>query len=96
EGDMSKYFKSLEKVIALNPKSTYPSHGIVLGGTGILQKTLQHRKLREEQILKMHESGLDEKQMLERIYFDLPVKLHKYALANINSHLKKLKKENQI
>ena len=32
----------------------------------------------------------------ERIYFDLPQKLHKYALANINSHLLKLKGENKL
>ena len=80
----------------LSPKAVYPSHGIVLGGTHILEKTLKHRELREAQIKKMHESGLNEQQMLERIYFDLPQKLHKYALANINSHLLKLKGENKL
>jgi len=96
EGNMSKYFQSLKRVIKLSPKAVYPSHGIVLGGTHILEKTLKHRELREAQIKKMHESGLNEQQMLERIYFDLPQKLHKYALANINSHLLKLKGENKL
>tara|TARA_Y100000780_G_scaffold219872_1_gene226538 strand:+ start:1619 stop:2929 length:1311 start_codon:yes stop_codon:yes gene_type:complete len=96
EGNMSKYFQSLKKVITLSPKAVYPSHGIVLGGTHILEKTLKHREHREAQIKQMHESGLNEQQMLERIYFDVPNKLHKYALANINSHLLKLKDENKL
>lgn len=93
EGDMQKYFKTLNKVIALAPKAVYPSHGIALGGTNILQKTLKHRKLREEQVKEMHEQGLKPQQMLKKIYFDIPKELHKYALANIQSHLDKIKKE---
>ena len=32
EGDMKKYFNSLEKVISMNPKVVIPSHGIAMGG----------------------------------------------------------------
>jgi glyoxylase-like metal-dependent hydrolase (beta-lactamase superfamily II)/8-oxo-dGTP pyrophosphatase MutT (NUDIX family) len=96
EGDMTKYFNTLEKVIALKPKCVIPSHGIALGGTNILEKTLEHRKFREEQILEMHISGLSVEQMLAQIYFDIPQKILKYAKANIESHLDKLMIEKRI
>jgi ribonuclease/clavin/mitogillin len=96
EGDMQKYFQTLQKVIDLDPACVIPSHGIALGGTNILQKTLEHRKMREDQILQMYEQGLSNQEMLERIYFDIPEKLFPYAMANIESHLKKLMKEKRI
>jgi len=96
EGDMLKYFNSLEKVIELNPRCVIPSHGIALGGVGILKKTLEHRKLREEQILKMLKSGLSLEEILSKIYFDLPEKLLKYARANISSHIDKIKIEGKF
>lgn len=96
EGNMTKYFKTLEKVISLKPNCVIPSHGILLGGTNILEKTLEHRKFREEQILKMHQEGLSVDDMLKAIYFDIPEKVLKYARANIDSHLIKLKGENKI
>ena len=50
EGNMAAYFRTLQRVIDLGPAVVYPSHGIPLGGTHILQKTLKHRRLREEQV----------------------------------------------
>jgi len=96
EGDMTKYFNTLEKVIALKPNCVIPSHGIALGGTNILEKTLEHRKFREEQILEMHISGLSIDQMLSQIYFDIPEKILIYARANIQSHIDKLRVDNKI
>jgi ribonuclease/clavin/mitogillin len=96
EGDMAKYFKTLEKVINLNPKVLFPSHGIGLGGTNILENTLAHRKVRENQILQFHKDGLTEDQMLEGIYAKVDKKLWPFARKNIRKHLVKLKAENQI
>lgn len=93
EGDMQKYFKTLERIIALKPKYVYPSHGIALGGTFILEKTLEHRKMREAQILKLHQEGLRPEEMLEKIYAEVKKELWPYALENIHMHLKKLKAE---
>ena len=93
EGDMAKYMKTLERVIALKPKVLFPSHGIGLGGTGILAKTLEHRKIREEQVLSMTKAGKDPQEILSELYSDIPLALHKYALMNIHSHLTKLKNE---
>ena len=96
EGDMRKYFETLEKVIELNPACVIPSHGIALGGTNILQKTLKHRKFREEQIKEMRDKGMSVDQMLKAIYFDIPEKILKYARANIESHLQKIESETPI
>lgn len=96
EGDMQKYFTTLERIIKLSPKVVFPSHGIGLGGTNILQKTLEHRKLRETQILTFHQEGLSPEEMLSKIYADVKKELWPYALENIHKHLSKLKIEGRI
>ena len=96
EGDMKKYFETLEKVIALKPLVLFPSHGIGLGGVQILVNTLEHRKERERDILKHHQSGLSEDQILEILYAKVDQRLWPYALKNIRKHLEKLKSEGKI
>jgi ribonuclease/clavin/mitogillin len=96
EGDMAKYFKTLERVIKLSPKVVFPSHGIGLGGVSIIEKTLEHRKMRENQIKEFHLQGLKPEEMLDKIYADVPQKLWPYAMENIQKHLIKLKAENLI
>lgn len=96
EGDMKKYFDTLEKIISMSPKVVFPSHGIGLGGTSILEKTLSHRKKREAEILNFHLEGLKPEEMLEKIYADVNKKLWPYALENINKHLVKLRAEKII
>lgn len=96
EGDMRKYFHTLERIISLSPKVVFPSHGIGLGGTTILEKTLAHRKLREKQILELHKEGLSPHEMLTKIYSDVDKALWPYALENIHKHMDKLKSEKLI
>lgn len=96
EGDMAKYFATLERIILLNPKVVFPSHGIGLGGVSIIEKTLDHRRVRENQILTLHSNGMNEQQMLEEIYAEVPKKLWPYALQNIQKHLHKLKNDGKI
>jgi len=96
EGDMAKYFQTLEKVIALAPRVLFPSHGIGLGSTMILEKTLEHRRLRESQVLSMTQSGKSEDEILQTLYSEIQPELLKYARKNIQSHLKKLRSENRI
>ena len=68
EGNMKKYFESLEKVIQMNPKVVIPSHGIAMGGTDKLKITLDHRKMREKQIKELWFAGKDEEQILNNVY----------------------------
>ena len=93
EGDMAKYFQTLEKVIKLSPKVIFPSHGIGLGTTFILEKTLEHRKMREEQVKRLDAEGKTEDEILHLLYSDIDVGLLKYARKNIRSHLKKIKQQ---
>lgn len=96
EGDMHKYFSTLERIIELSPKVVFPSHGIGLGGTNILQKTLEHRRLRETQILALYLEGLTPEEMLEKIYAEVKKELWPFALKNIHKHLHKLKIDGRI
>lgn len=96
EGDMKKYFQTLEKVIALNPRVLFPSHGIGLGGVNILVNTLEHRMGRERDILAHHQNGLNENQILEILYEKVDQRLWPYARKNIRKHLEKLKADGVI
>jgi glyoxylase-like metal-dependent hydrolase (beta-lactamase superfamily II)/8-oxo-dGTP pyrophosphatase MutT (NUDIX family) len=96
EGDMKKYFQTLEKIISLNPRVVFPSHGIGLGGVAILEATLAHRKQREEQILKLTQEGHGPQQILEELYKEVDQRLWPYAMKNILKHLDKLHSEGRL
>ena len=96
EGDMAKYMGTLERVILLAPRVIFPSHGIGLGSTFILEKTLEHRKFREEQVLALSQQGKSEDDILRVLYSDIQPELLKYARKNIQAHLSKLINEKKI
>lgn len=97
EGDMSAYFASLSRVIALDPAVIIPSHGPAVGGTHRLRETLAHRQMREQQVLEMHSAGADVEAMLERIYGgSTPDFLMPLARINIEAHLDKLRAEGRL
>lgn len=97
EGNMQKYFKSLKRVIQLNPKIIIPSHGVPLGGVHYLKEALNHRLKRESDILKAYSKGMTQiDQLRKEVYGHL--KSHEIPLANFNiaAHLAKLKDERKI
>lgn len=96
EGDMKKYMETLKRVISLDPKVIFPSHGIGLGGTYVLEKTLEHRELREKQILELYQQNKNEDEILHTLYAEVNPKLFAYARKNIQKHLEKLKNEHKI
>jgi glyoxylase-like metal-dependent hydrolase (beta-lactamase superfamily II)/8-oxo-dGTP pyrophosphatase MutT (NUDIX family) len=96
EGSMQEYLATLRKVIALGPKRLYPSHGICLGGTHILEKTLEHRLIRIEEVFDYYQNGLSKDEMYDKIYYDIPLNLKKYAMVNIESNLNYLKEKKRI
>lgn len=96
EGSMQDYFASLKKVIELAPQCVIPSHGIALGGVHMIEKTLEHRRLRESQIIDLLKQDKDIDDIVKTIYFDIPRTLHPYAKANVVSHIEKIKLENLI
>ena len=93
EGDMKKYFESLEKVISMNPKVVIPSHGIAMGGVEKIRVTLEHRKMRESKIKELLKDNKSEEEMLHIIYSNIDEKLFAYARKTICAHVKKIKDE---
>lgn len=96
EGDMVRYYQSLERVIQLDPKVLLPSHGLPIGTTDQLADTLKHRKYREQQILHLYKKGKTPGEMVRIIYRGVDRRLWPLALENIKSHLKKLEKEHAL
>ena len=90
EGDMAQYFASLEKMIQLDPKVIFPSHGMPLGGTNKLRETLNHRREREKQVTILLKKGLSPMEMVKKIYAHLPEELWPVAHATVQSHIKKI------
>lgn len=96
EGNMRRYFDSLARVIALDPRVIIPSHGMAMGTTHRLQETLKHRKLREAAVLDLHRAGRSTAEMLSTIYRDLDPRLLPLAQQNIEAHLDKLREEGAV
>ena len=93
EGDMAKYFNSLEKVIAKKPRFVIPSHGIAVGGVHKLQQTLDHRRQREQQIIALLDQGKITDEIIAIIYKDLDPKFLPYARYTVQAHLDKIDRE---
>ncbi len=96
EGNMLDYFNTLKRVIEINPKFIIPSHGIIIGGTNKLTETLNHRQLRENEILTLAESGKNLDEMVAIIYQGLEERLLPYAKKTVVAHLDKLYHEKKI
>ncbi len=90
EGNMTKYFQSLERIIKLAPARVVPSHGIISGGVYQLELTLKHRKMRERQISELLDQGLDVDQILDKVYEGLEDRLRPYALKTLLAHIEKI------
>ncbi|WP_029134002.1 MBL fold metallo-hydrolase [Sedimenticola selenatireducens] len=90
EGNMQDYFDTLQRIIDLQPRAIVSSHGIPIGGTHLLEKTLQHRQEREAQIRTRLEQGDDLNQIVKRLYRGINQKLIPLAEQNVRQHLRKL------
>lgn len=93
EGDMRKYYASLQRIIDLDPRVIIPSHGQPLGSTYRLIETLRHRQLREQQILSLWQDGHEHDAILAHVYTDIDPRLLPLARKNIDSHLLKLQQD---
>ncbi|MGQ0699659.1 MAG: MBL fold metallo-hydrolase [Panacagrimonas sp.] len=96
EGNMRRYFDSLARIIALDPKVIIPSHGLAMGTTHRLQETLKHRQQRETSVLEHHRAGRTPDEMLAAMYRDTDPRLLPLALQNIEAHLDKLRDEGAL
>ena len=95
DGDLLDYMSSLRRLQALDIRRIYSAHGPVIeDGLGRIAEYIEHRLLRERQILEALGDGLETiPTMVKRIYADVPEKLHAMAGQSVESHLRKLERE---
>jgi glyoxylase-like metal-dependent hydrolase (beta-lactamase superfamily II) len=98
DGDLGDYLASLRRLQRLDVGRIYPAHGPVIeDAPAKIQEYIDHRMLRERQILAALGDGLTTiPAMVERIYAEVPKALHAMAAMSVESHLKKLKREGRV
>ena len=98
DGDLLDYLNSLKRLQSLDVQRIYPAHGPVIeDAQGKLTEYIEHRMLRERQILQALGDGLRTiPTMVERIYAEVPKNLHAMAGQSVASHLKKLAREGRV
>lgn len=94
-GDLADYLDSLRRLLALEPAVIYPAHGPAIHDAGKkIREYIAHRELRDAQIVALLREGVsDVKQMVQRMYADVPEFLHTAAGTSVRSHLRKLERE---
>ena len=98
EGDLAAYLRSLRRMLDLAPRILYPGHGpVVLDGAAKLREYLEHRAMREEQVLAALEAGRRTiPEMVEEIYRGYPPELRPLAERSVLAHLVKLEAEGRV
>jgi hydroxyacylglutathione hydrolase len=98
DGDLADYMQSLSRVQGLDVERIYPAHGPVIeDARGRIQEYIDHRLMRERQILDAMDGGARTiPAMVKIIYADVPVHLHPVAAQSVHSHLKKLSREGRV
>ena len=95
EGDLAAYLRSLRRMRELRPRTIYPGHGpVVLRALAKLDEYLDHRRMREEQILTaLGDASRTPEELVAEIYADYPPELHELAARSVLAHLLKLEVE---
>ncbi len=95
DGHLATYLESLRFLETVTVGTLYPGHGPPTGeGRGVIQKTLAHRKEREQQILDaLSAEPQTLSELLRRIYTDVDPSLYPLAERSLLSGLIKLEEE---
>jgi glyoxylase-like metal-dependent hydrolase (beta-lactamase superfamily II) len=95
DGDLAQYLRSLTRMQELHPRTIYPGHGpIVLRARETLQRYLDHRGEREQQIVDAISSGPRTiPDLVAEIYAGYPSEVHELAARSVLAHLLKLSAE---
>jgi glyoxylase-like metal-dependent hydrolase (beta-lactamase superfamily II) len=98
DGDLADYMASLRRLQGLDIRRIYSAHGPVIeDGPGRIAEYIAHRLQRERQILEALGDGLVTiPDIVAKIYADVDVKLHRVAAGSVESHLKKLARDNRV
>jgi len=94
-GDLRQYLDALERLRALAPRRLLPAHGPAIDDPAVvLAAYLDHRRMRERQVLAALQAGRATVQAIgESIYDGLDPSLTLAAQENVRAHLEKLKAE---
>lgn len=94
-GDLRQYLDALERLRALAPRRLLPAHGPAIDDpAAVLAAYLDHRRMRERQVLAALLAGRATVQAIgESIYDGLDPSLTPAAQENVRAHLEKLKAE---
>ncbi len=98
--DLASYRRTLQRLLELpNLKAICPGHGpIVWDPRERLQSYIDHRNMRERQILHVLEGGgaLTSWDIMLMLYPDINPRLRRAAEANVRAHLKQLADEGRV
>jgi glyoxylase-like metal-dependent hydrolase (beta-lactamase superfamily II) len=91
-GNLEQYMRSLERVLELEPDRLFPAHGArVDAPAALVRACLEHRLMRERQIVAALEAGHRTVEAIaESIYDGLDPRLMAAARGNVRAHLEKL------
>ena len=91
-GSLTQYLASLHRMLDLAPQTILPGHGpVITDARAKLQEYLDHRALRERQlvdVLQLGPASIDE--LVQRIYYETPAELYRMAARNVQAHLEHL------
>ncbi len=98
DGDLAAYLRSLERMRKLGPRTIYPGHGpVVLNAIAKLDEYIEHRAMREEQVLEALKDGArTPDELVADIYTDHGKELHPLAARSVVAHLIKLEGEGRV
>ena len=97
-GSLAAYLGSLHRLASLRPAVALPAHGPVIEDPiAVIERYLEHRKQREEQVLSALESGADSVEVItQRIYATHSTALIPLAKESVLAHLQKLLHEGRV
>lgn len=95
-GDLTDFMASCEKLLTYPARRYYAGHGNPIDAPlERVQELMEHRKMRERQILEALESGPSTIESLTaRLYVEIPHHLHPAAARNVFAHLIDLTQRN--
>ena len=98
DGDLTAYMASLRRLQQLDVRRIYPAHGpVVEDGPAKIREYIEHRLLRERQILEVVGEGRATiPGIVEKIYAEVSPALHVAAAMSVESHLRALEKAGRV
>jgi glyoxylase-like metal-dependent hydrolase (beta-lactamase superfamily II)/8-oxo-dGTP pyrophosphatase MutT (NUDIX family) len=94
DGDMRAYLDSLRSLLALDLDWLAPGHGFLMAEPRrAMEKVIAHRLAREAKVLEAVRelAPATASRLLERVYADVPARLHTMAMRSLTAHLLKLR-----